>query len=111
MAVSAYVRQMTRIRRTFIAVVAATALTASMAATPSTAAPIATASACEYKMWKITKRENVTCRKAKAVLKGDPRIGGGERVPGWRCTYGTSIIPEGRCTKKGTNKTFKYSQK
>ena len=106
----AYVGRMTRIRRTFIAAVAATAVAASMAATPSVADPTATASACEYSMWKITKRENVTCRKAKKVLKGDPRIGGGDRVPGWRCTYGKSIIPEGTCRKTGTNKRFKYSQ-
>ena len=94
-----------------MAALAATAVTAAMASTPAVADPVATASACEYSIWKITKRENVTCRKAKKVLKGDPRIGGGDKVPGWHCTYGKNIIPEGRCTKSGTDKTFKYSQK
>ena len=82
-----------------------------MGASSVPASPTATASACEYSAWKITKRENVTCRKAKKVLKGDPRIGGGEKVPGWKCTYGKTIIPEGRCNKKGTDKSFKYSPK
>lgn len=90
---------------------AATAVTASMGANPSVADPTATASACEYKIWKIKKRKNVTCRKAKKVLKRDPRIGGGEGARGWRCSYGKTIIPEGKCTKTGTDKSFKYSQK
>ena len=102
---------MTRIRRTFITAVAATAVVASMATTPSVADPIATASACEYKIWKIKQRENVTCRKAKKVLKNDPRIGGGQGLKGWSCTYGKSIVPEGKCRKSGTAKSFKYRQK
>lgn len=102
---------MTRIRRTFIAALAATAVTASMAATPSVAGPTAGASACTYKIWKITKRQHVTCSKAKKVLKNDSHVSGGKGLPGWKCTYGKSIIPEGKCTKSGTNKSFKYAQK
>ena len=98
---------MTRIRRTFIAALAATAVTASMGIGVSPSA----ASGCSYKIWKITKREHVTCSKAKSVLESDKRVSGGDGHPGWKCTYGSSIVPEGKCTKKGTNKSFKYSQK
>ena len=104
---------MQRIRRTFIATLVASAVTAAtFGAAPSVATgPIATASACEYSAWKITKRENVTCRKAKLVLKGDPKLyGNGEKQPGWSCTYGKGLVPEGRC-HKGDSKSFKYSQK
>jgi hypothetical protein len=73
-------------------------------------AQVAQTSACTYEIWKITKRQNVSCKKAKAVLKSDPRVGGGDGHPGWKCTYGKTIIPEGRC-KKGTSRSFKYSQK
>ena len=102
---------MTRIRRTFIATLVASAVTAAtFGAAPSSAGPQATASACTYSIWKITKREHVTCRKAKKVLKNDPRVGGGEeKLPGWHCSYGKSIIPEGKCSKTGTNKSFKYA--
>jgi hypothetical protein len=95
-----------RIRRTFIAALAATAVTASMGIGASQSA----AAGCEYKIWKITKRENVTCKKAKKVLKNDPRVGGGEGTKGWSCSYGKSILPEGKC-KKGSSKSFKYSEK
>ena len=99
---------MTRIRRTFIAALAATAVTASMGIGASQSA----AAGCEYKIWKITKREHVSCKKAKKVLKNDPRASGGEGLPGWHCTSNKrSIIPEGKCSKKRTEKSFKYSQK
>ncbi len=78
---------MTRIRRTFIAAVAATAVTASMGmgASQSVAGgPEAIASACTYSAWKITDRENVSCRKAKRVLKGE--YGDKDKVAGWSCT-------------------------
>jgi len=97
---------MTRIRRPLIAAVAATAVTASMGVGASQSA----AAGCEYSAWKIIKRENVTCRKAKKVLKGDARIGGGEKVPGWSCSYGDTIIPEGKC-RKGNSRSFKYKPK
>ena len=99
---------MTRIRRTFIATLVASAVTAATFGVAPSSAVDATASACKYSFWKITKRENVTCKKAKSVLKHDPRVGGqGEKVPGWSCTYGDSIIPEGKC-HKGNSKSFKY---
>jgi hypothetical protein len=103
---------MTRIRRTFIAAVAATAVTASMGI-GAPQAQVAQTSACTYSIWKVTNRQNVSCRKAKSVLKSDKRLNGGDASghPGWKCTYGKSIIPEGKCTKTGTNKSFKYSQK
>jgi hypothetical protein len=102
---------MIRIRRTFIAVLSATALTASMGASPVPASPTATASACTYSVWKITKRQNVSCRKAKRVLKNDKRISGeGDGHPGWKCSYGQTIFPEGKC-HKGTSASFKYSKK
>ena len=101
---------MTRIRRTFIATLVASAVTvASFGAASSLGA--SSSASCTYSIWKITKRENVTCRKAKKVMKHDPRLGGeGEKVAGWSCTYGKTIIPEGRC-HKGSSKSFKYSQK
>ncbi|MGH2839094.1 MAG: hypothetical protein ACRDJY_12205 [Thermoleophilaceae bacterium] len=103
---------MTRIRRTFIATLVASAVTAATFGAAPSSAVQATASACNYSIWKITKREHVTCRKAKKVLKNDPRISGeGEKLPGWSCSYGKSIIPEGKCSKSGTNKSFKYTQK
>ena len=103
---------MTRIRRTFIATLVASAVTAATFGAAPSSAVQATASSCTYSIWKVTDREHVTCRKAKKVLKHDPRIGGeGEKVAGWHCTYGQTIIPEGRCSKAGTAKTFKYSQK
>jgi hypothetical protein len=98
---------MTRIRRTFIAAVAATAVTASMGmgASQSVAGgPEAIASACTYSAWKITKRENVSCRKAKKVLKGE--YGNGDKVAGWNCTNNGNLIPEGKCTKG--QRSFKY---
>jgi len=45
-------------------------------------------------------------------MKHDPRIGGqGQKLSGWHCSYGKTIIPEGTCSKQGTNKSFKYKQK
>ncbi len=104
---------MTRIRRTIIAALAATALTASMGASAvpaSSSSPTAITSACTYSAWKITKRQNVSCRKAKRVLKNDKRISGGPGHPGWKCTYGKTLFPEGTC-RKGTTASFKYSKK
>ena len=102
---------MTRIRRTFIATLVASAVTIASFGSASSSAVQATASSCTYSIWKITKRENVGCRKAKKVMKHDPRLGGeGDKVPGWSCTYGKTIIPEGKC-HKGSSKSFKYSQK
>jgi hypothetical protein len=102
---------MTRIRRTFIATLVASAVTAATFGAAPSSAVQATASACTYSVWKITKRENVTCRKAKKVLKGDPRLyGDGEKQAGWSCTYGKGVVPEGKC-HKGSSKSFKYSQK
>ena len=49
--------------------------------------------ACTYSIWKITKRENVTCRKAKKVLKGDPKrssVMGRSSPAGAAPTAGTS---------------------
>ena len=103
---------MTRIRRTFITTLVASAVTAATFGAAPSSAVDATASACTYSIWKIKNREHVTCRKAKKVLKNDPRVGGGEeKLAGWSCTYGRSIIPEGKCSKSGTNKSFKYVQK
>ena len=101
---------MTRIRRTFIATLVASAVTAAtFGAAPSLGA--SSSASCTYSAWKITKRENVTCRKAKKVLKGDPKLyGDGEKVPGWSCTYGKGLVPEGKC-HKGDSKSFKYTQK
>ena len=102
---------MTRIRRTFIATLVASAVTAATFGAAPSSAVDATASACKYSIWKIVERENVSCRKAKKVLKHDPRLGGeGDKVPGWSCTYGKTIIPEGKC-HKGSSKSFKYKQK
>jgi hypothetical protein len=100
---------MTRIRRTFIAALAATAVTASMGVGAPQAQEAQT-SACTYSIWKITKRQNVSCKKAKQVMKNDKRISGGDGHPGWKCTYGPTIIPEGKC-RKGTSASFKYTQK
>ena len=74
---------MTRIRRTFIATLVASAITvASFGAASSSAA-----GGCTYSIWKVANREHVTCRKAKKVMKHDPRIGAqGEKVAGWHCT-------------------------
>jgi len=103
---------MTRIRRTFIATLVASAVTAATFGAAPSSAVQATASSCTYNIWKVVEREHVTCRKAKKVLKHDPRIGGqGEKIPGWHCSYGKSIIPEGKCSKSGTEKSFKYKQK
>jgi len=102
---------MTRIRRTFIAAVAATAVTASMGMGVSQSAatgPEAIASACEYSAWKIKKRENVSCRKAKRVLKGE--YGDKDKVAGWSCSNTGNLIPEGKC-RKGDAKSFKYVPK
>jgi hypothetical protein len=91
---------MTRIRRIFIAAVAATALTASMGVSPSTAART-----CKVDGFKITKRHNVTCRKAKKVTH---RQVSGEKLPdGWKCTNTGNLVPEGKC-HKGTTKRFRY---
>ena len=101
---------MTRIRRTFIAVLTATAVTASMGmgvSQSAAAGPEAIASACTYSVWKIKKRVNVSCRKAKKVLKDE--YGDGDNVPGWSCTNTGGLIPEGKC-KKGTTRSFKYVQ-
>jgi hypothetical protein len=103
---------MTRIRRTFIATLVASAVTAATFGVAPSSAVQATASSCSYSLWKIYKREHVTCRKAKKVMKHDPGIGGqGDELPGWHCTTGQTIIPEGKCSKQGTNKSFKYKQK
>ena len=101
---------MTRLRRTFVAAVAATAVTASMGMGVSQSVatePQAIASACEWNIWKIKKRQNVTCRKARKVLKGE--YGNGDKVPGWSCTNKGNLIPEGKCTKG--QRSFKYVPK
>ena len=99
---------MTRIRRTFIATVVASAVTAAgFGAAPSSAVE-ATASSCSYSAWKIKKRENVSCRKAKRVLKGE--YGDKDKVPGWSCSNTGNLIPEGKC-RKGDAKSFKYVPK
>ncbi|MEA2386505.1 MAG: hypothetical protein QOJ22_679 [Thermoleophilaceae bacterium] len=98
---------MTRIRRIFIAALAATALTASMGAASAPASSSASASArCSWEGFNITKRDDVTCKKAKRVLKG--AIGPAEPVKGWSCSKGSTIIPEGRCRNKAKTKSFKY---
>ena len=103
---------MTRIRRTFIATLVASAVTAATFGAAPSSAVQATASSCTYSIWKVVEREHVTCRKAKKVMKHDPGIGGqGDELPGWHCTTGQTIIPEGKCSKQGTNKSFKYKQK
>ncbi|HYH58605.1 MAG TPA: hypothetical protein VD790_05250 [Thermoleophilaceae bacterium] len=94
-----------RIWRTFIAAVAATAVTASMGAGVSMSA--SASAKCEYSAWKITKRENVTCKKAKKVLKGE--YGEGTKQQGWSCTNKGNLIPEGKCSKG--QKSFKYAPK
>ena len=95
---------MTRIRRTFIATLVASAVTA----TTFGAAPTAMAAGCEWSAWKIKQRENVTCRKAKRVLKGE--YGDADKVPGWNCSNTGNLIPEGKC-KKGQTRSFKYVPK
>ena len=103
---------MTRIRRTLIATLVASAVTAATFGAAPSSAVQATASSCTYSIWKVTEREHVTCRKSKKVMKHDPRIGGqGQKLSGWHCSYGKTIIPEGTCSKQGTNKSFKYKQK
>ena len=103
---------MTRIRRTFIGTLVASAVTAATFGAAPSSAVQATASACTYSIWKIKDREHVTCRKAKKVMKHDPRLGGeGEKLAGWHCGYGKTLIPEGKCSKSGTEKSFKYRQK
>ena len=90
----------TRIRRSFIAVLAATAVTASMGVGGAEAAT------CKTSGFKITKRKNVSCKTAKKVTK---RKVSGDKLPrGWKCTDGKTVIPEGKCSKTGTNKSFKY---
>ena len=91
----------TRIRRSFIAVLAATAVTASMGVGGAEAAK-----SCKVDGFKITKRKNVTCKKAKEVTK---RKVSGQTLPaGWKCTDGKTVIPGGKCSKTGTDKSFKY---
>ena len=93
---------MTRIRRSFIAVLAATAVTASMGVGGAEAAQ-----SCKVDGFKITKRKNVSCKVAKKVTK---KKVSGEKLPaGWKCTDGQTVIPEGKCRKTGTEKSFKYS--
>jgi hypothetical protein len=96
---------MTRIRRTFIATLVASAVTVASFGASSSSAVQATASSCSYSVWKITKRENVSCRKSKKVLKGE--YGEGDKVPGWQCSNKGDLIPEGKC-HKGNSKSFKY---
>ncbi len=96
---------MTRIRRTFIATLVASAVTAATFGAAPSSAVQATASSCSYSVWKITKRENVSCRKSKKVLKGE--YGEGDKVPGWSCNNKGDLIPEGKC-HKGNSKSFKY---
>ena len=96
---------MTRIRRTCIATLVASAVTA----TTFGAAPSAMAAGCEWSAWKLKDRENVTCRKAKRVMKGE--YGDRDPVPGWSCQNSGNLIPEGKCKKTGTDKSFKYVPK
>jgi hypothetical protein len=89
-----------RISRTFIAVLTAAALTASMGVSASTAA-----GSCKTDGFKITKRKNVSCRTAKKVTH---RKVSGEKLPdGWKCKNTGKLIPEGNCTK-GTTRSFHY---
>ena len=91
----------TRISRTFIAAVAATAVTASMGVGSSQAAT------CKVDGFKITKRKNVTCKTAKKVTH---RHLSGQSLPrGWKCTSGTGLVPEGKCRKRSTDSSFKYA--
>jgi hypothetical protein len=91
----------TRISRTFLAVLAATAVTASMGVSSSQAAT------CKVDGFKITKRKNVSCKTAKKVTR---RKVSGESLPrGWKCTNTGNLIPEGKCTKRSTNSSFKYA--
>ena len=92
---------MTRISRTFIAALAATALIATMGVGSAQAAT------CKVDGFKITKRINVSCKTAKKVTH---RKVSGESLPrGWKCTNTGNLIPEGKCTRKSTNSSFKYA--
>jgi hypothetical protein len=99
---------MTRIRRTFIATLVASAVTVASFGAASSSAVQATASSCTYSVWKIYKREHVTCRKSKKVLNG--AYGDGQKQDGWSCNNTGGLIPEGRC-HKGQSKSFKFKQK
>ena len=91
---------MTRISRTFIAALAATAVTASMGVGSSQAA------GCSVDGFKITKRKNVSCKTAKTVTH---RQVSGKSLPrGWKCTKGSGLIPEGTCKNRRKSASFKY---
>jgi len=91
-----------RISRSVIAVLAATAVTASMGVGVGTSA----AATCKVDGFKITKRKNVTCRKAKKVTRAQTSE---QKLPdGWKCTNTGQLIPEGKC-HKGTSRSFKYA--
>jgi hypothetical protein len=70
------------------------------------ALPTAASSAgCSVDKFKITKRHNVTCKKAKQVTHA--KVSEKPLPKGWKCTDGSGIIPEGKCTKG--DKSFKYA--
>ena len=51
----------------------------------------ASSAACKVDGFKITKRQNVTCKTAKAVTRKQAK--GQARPAGWKCTAGSSVIP------------------
>ena len=42
-------------------------------------------------------------------MKGE--YGDEDKVAGWSCTNTGNLIPEGKCQKAGTAKSFKYAPK
>ena len=92
---------MTRIRLTFIAAITAAAVTASMGAGSAQAAT------CKVDGFKITKRKNVSCKTAKKVTRR--QVSEQSLPPGWKCTSGSTLIPEGKCTRRRTSSSFKYA--
>jgi hypothetical protein len=65
----------------------------------------ASSAGCSVDGFKITKRQNVTCKTAKAVTRKAAKQA--PLPPGWKCTKGQGVIPEGKCTKGA--KSFKYA--
>jgi len=65
----------------------------------------ATSAGCSVDKFKITARKNVGCKLAKKVTHA--KVSGDKLPAGWKCTSGSGIIPEGKCSKG--SKSFKYA--
>lgn len=91
----------------FLAVALAAAALALPAAAGVAADPVAQASGCTWEGFKITQRENTTCRKARKALRY--YYGGGGSSQGYTCrTTAATNYMGGKCTN-GNTKSFKFA--